>query len=75
MSSNTSLTILDQIAHDAKQRDDVITMSRCALLSHLLTALVEAAEKTVDDHDVGAIWGHQIEQLRAAIERVKAGQA
>lgn len=37
--------------------------------------LIDAAEETVEDHDCGAVWGCQIEKLRAAVARAKGGAA
>lgn len=80
MAANTSLSILDQIAYDAKQRDDVITAARCALLHHLFAELIASAENVIGwvpgpVHFFNDEPQKAVERVRAALDHIKAGQA
>lgn len=62
--------------HERKDRRVFITpCATCFAPRAYVETLIDAAEETVDDHDCGAVWGHQIEKLRAAVARAKGGAA
>ncbi|GEM_PF-3520284 len=54
---------------DLIREPDNYTSGERVQAAEAIAELIEQAQATVDDHDAGAIWGCQIECLRAAAAR------
>lgn len=74
MSGVDVLAVLDGAVEVLLDEGMVTTASSIEKARAAVAELIELAEETIDDYDVGAIWGHQIERLRAALSRVRGAE-